>query len=73
MNVTIQMKYMTDGGRAQQSGTFPLKSKKPEEVAFDWMQEIKRKVTYQELISVILDEEKDLTEKVLEMEKAPLN
>lgn len=74
MNVKIQITYMTDGGRTQQSGTFPLRRKKPEELAFEWLQQIKRKMyTYQTLISVIVDGKEDITKKVLEMEKAPLD
>lgn len=72
MNARIQITYRTEGGRAQQSGTFPLRRRKPEEVAYAWLQQIKRKVTYQELILVIVDGKEDITEKVLEMEKAPL-
>lgn len=73
MNARIQITYLTEGGRAQQSGTFPLRRRKPEEVAFSWLQEIKRKVFYRELISVIVDGNEDITEKVLELEKAPLD
>jgi len=73
MNVTIQIKYLSDAGRVFQSGTFPLKRRKAEEVAYDWLQQIKRKVTYKELISVIVDGKEDITEKVLKMEKAPLD
>lgn len=73
MNARIQITYLTEGGRAQQSGTFPLRRRKQEEIAFEWLQLIKRKVTYKELISVIVDGKEDITEKVLEMEKAPLD
>lgn len=73
MNARIQITYLTESGRAQQSGTFPLRGRKVEKVAFSWLQEIKRKVFYRELISVIVDGKEDITEKVLEMEKAPLD
>lgn len=73
MDVRIQMTYLTKAGKAQQSGTFSLRRRKPEEVAFEWLQAIKRKITYQELISVIVNGDKDITEKIKEMEKAPLN
>lgn len=73
MNARIQITYLTEGGRAQQSGTFTLKGKKVEEVAFSWLQEIKRRVFYRELITVIVDGKEDITEKVLEIEKAPLD
>ncbi|MCM3665496.1 hypothetical protein M3204_13850 [Mesobacillus subterraneus] len=73
MNVTIQIKFLSDAGRVYQSGTFPLRRRKPEEIAYEWLQQIKRKVTYQKLISVIVDGNEDITGKVLEMEKAPLD
>lgn len=73
MNARIQITYITEGGRAQQSGTFLLKRRKSEEVALDWIKEVKRQVTYKELISVIVDGKDDITEKVLELEKAPLD
>jgi hypothetical protein len=73
MNARIQITYLTEGGRAQQSGTFPLRRKTPERVAYEWLQEIKRKVFYRELISVIVDGKEDITEKVLEIEKARLD
>ncbi|MBT2637008.1 hypothetical protein [Bacillus sp. ISL-39] len=73
MNARIQITYLTEGGKTQQRGNFSLKRRKPEELASDWLQEIKRKVTYQELISVIVDGKEDITDKVLEFQKAPLN
>ena len=69
MSVTIQIKYLSDAGRVFQYGTFPLKRRKPEEVAYEWLQQIKRQVTYRELISVIVDGEEDITDKVVEREK----
>lgn len=63
MNVRIEIKYLSDGGRVSQSGSFPLRRKKPEEIAYEWLQQIKRQVTYRELISVTADQE-DITEKV---------
>lgn len=72
MNVTIQIKYLSNAGRVMQRGSFPLRGRKPEKIAYDWLQQIKRQVTYQELISVVADGDQDITEKVRELEKAPL-
>lgn len=69
MNARIQITYLTEGGRAQQSGTFPLRGRSVEVVAYEWLKQIKRQVTYRELISVIVDGKEDITDKVLEMEK----
>lgn len=73
MNVRLEIKYLSDAGKASQSGSFPPRGRKPEEVAFEWLQEIKRKVTYQELISVIANGDLDITKLVKELEKAPLD
>lgn len=74
MNVKIQITYMTDGVRTQQSGTFPLRRKRPEEIAFEWLQQIKREMyTYQKLISVIVDGKEDITEKVNKLIKATID
>lgn len=74
MNVKIQITYMTDGGRTQQSGTFPLRRKKPEEIALEWLRQIKLEMyTYQTLISVIVDGKEDITEEVNKLIKATLN
>lgn len=72
MNVRIEIKYLTDGGRAVQAGSFPLKGRKSEDIAFKWLQQIKRQVTYRELISVTVNKEDDITENVRKLEKAPL-
>lgn len=73
MNVNIRIKYSFPAGRAQQGGSFPLRGRKPEQVAFEWLKQIKREVNFEELLEVIVDEKEDITEKILEMEKAPLD
>lgn len=72
MYIRIQITYLTEGGKAQQSGTFPLGRSKTEEIAFDWLKQIMRKVTYLQLISVIVDGKEDITEDVNKLLKAPL-
>ena len=73
MSVRIQITYLTEGGRVQQRGTFHLRGRKPEEIAFEWLQEIKRKVTYKDLLSVIVDGKTDITDNVLELIKSSQN
>ncbi|MBT2758006.1 hypothetical protein J7E71_19225 [Mesobacillus foraminis] len=72
MNVTIKIRYNSPAGIVTQRGTFPLKGRKPERVAFDWLQLIKKEVNYEGLIEVTADSDLDITELVREMEKAPL-
>ena len=69
----ISIKYLSPAGRVQQSGSFPLKGRKPEKIAFDWIKQIKKAVYFEELLEVIVDGKEDITEKVLEMQKAPLD
>lgn len=56
-----------------QGGTFPLRGRKPEQVAIEWIKQIKKEVYFDELLEVIVDGSEDITEKVLEIEKAQLN
>lgn len=72
MNITIMIKYNSPAGTVSQGGTFPLKRRTPEQVAFEWLLEIKREVYFDGLVEVIVDGDQDITELVREMEKAPL-
>ncbi|TCN25469.1 hypothetical protein [Mesobacillus foraminis] len=63
MNVTLKIRYNSPAGIVTQGGTFPLKRRKPEQVAYEWLQEIKREVNYEGFVQVTVDEE-DITEKV---------
>lgn len=68
MNVTIKIRYNSPAGIVTQGGTFPLKRRKPEQVTYEWMQEIKREVNYDGLIEVTVDGDQDITDIVREME-----
>ncbi|MBT2758811.1 hypothetical protein J7E71_23355 [Mesobacillus foraminis] len=72
MNVTIKIRYNSPAGIVTQGGTFPLKGRKPEKVAFEWLQLIKKEVNYEGLNEVIAEGDLDITDLVREMEKAPL-
>jgi hypothetical protein len=70
MNVTIQIIYLTEGGRAYQAGQFPLKGQSPEKVAYKWLQQIKKQIpTFQEVLKVTANGDQDITEQVKELEK----
>lgn len=64
MKVIIQIKYLSSGGRSQQSGSFPLRGRKPELIAVEWIKQVKRDLFFDELLEVIVDEKEDITEKV---------
>jgi hypothetical protein len=75
MNVTIQIHYVAIENKNQvlQRGSFPLKGKKPEQVALEFWKRIKSEITVEiELEQVIADGE-DITELVKQLEKAPLD
>lgn len=70
MNVSLQIIYMTDGGRAFQAGRFPLRGQSPEKVAYKWLQQIKKQMpTFQEVLKVTANGDQDITEQVKELEK----
>lgn len=48
----------------ERKGTFPLRGKKPEKVAADWITEIKKGMDVDELISVIIDDKDDISKKL---------
>jgi hypothetical protein len=65
MNIVIRITYLTRGMRSQRAGSFPLRGRTPEKVAADWINEIKREVDVDELVSVIVDGKEDITEEVI--------
>ncbi|WP_226085633.1 hypothetical protein [Mesobacillus sp. S13] len=71
--ITLKIKYLSPAGRVEQRGSFTLKGRKPEKVALDWIKQIRKEVYFEELLEVIVDGKEDLTEKVIEMMKAPLD
>ncbi len=73
MNISIKIRYNSPAGIVTQGGTFSLKRRRPEQVAMEWLQEIKRQVNYEGLIEVIIDGNQDITNLVREMEKSQLS
>jgi len=73
MRITIRITYTTRGIRSQRAGTFPTNNRSPEKVATDWIQEIKKKMDVEGLLSVIVDGKEDITEEVNKLIKASLD
>jgi hypothetical protein len=70
MTVTIDIHYTASSSRALQSGSFPLRGKKPEMVAYDFWRQIKKVMSYRaELEKVIINGNNDITELVKGLEK----
>jgi hypothetical protein len=73
MNVVIEIHYKSDS-RVLQTGTFPLRGRKPEKVALDFWKQIKREMSYRaELEKVMANGDQDITQLVLELEEQDWN
>ncbi|WP_226087491.1 hypothetical protein [Mesobacillus sp. S13] len=62
MNVTIKLMLSVNGIRIAKGGTFPLRRRQPEQVALDWIKEIKKEMNVEDVLEVFADGE-DITEK----------
>lgn len=73
MNVVIEIHYKSDS-RALQTGTFPLRGRKPEQVALDFWKQIKKEMSYRaELEKVIANGDQDITQLVIDLEEHEWN
>ncbi|KKK37218.1 hypothetical protein WQ57_14775 [Mesobacillus campisalis] len=70
MHVTITIRYYSPAGTVMQSGTFPLRGRAPESIAYEWLQQIKHQVHFDSLISVRINEDNDITDKVKALERS---
>jgi hypothetical protein len=69
MNVLIQIHYISNGIKVLQHGSFPLKGKKPEQVAYDWWRQLKRKMSYSGELEMVIADGEDITELVRALEQ----
>jgi hypothetical protein len=68
VNVLIQISFISAENSVLQRGSFPLRGKSKEVVAFEWWKQIRRSMPYGgELEKVVCDGE-DITEKVKELD-----
>jgi hypothetical protein len=74
MNVVIEIHYLSSGGKAQKSGSFPLRGRKPEYIAYQfWKQTQKEQPFEVQLESVIANGDQDITDLVKELEQHEVN
>jgi hypothetical protein len=75
MTVIIQIHYIATESKTKafQQGTFKLRGKKSEQVAYDFWKWIKREMPVEVELEKVLVENEDKTELVRELEKAPLD
>lgn len=72
MNVLIQISYISNDNQVMQRGSFPLKGKNKEEVAFKWWKQIRRSMPFGGALEKVVCDGKDITELVKELDEAPL-
>ena len=72
MRLNIKIDYTTAHGNITQAGEFPLRGRKPEQVAYEWWRKIKWDTYKGELRRVTIKGDQDITEAVKALENAPL-
>lgn len=69
MNVTIQIHYISNETKILQGGSFPLRGRKPEQVAMLFWKHIKRENIFAKVLEKVTCNEEDITDLVKELEK----
>lgn len=74
MNITIDIHFSTSAGKALKSGSFPLRGRKPEYIAYQfWKQTQKEQPHEVHLEEVIVNGDQDITDLVLDLEQQEQN
>lgn len=74
MNVIIEIHYVSSGNRTTQSGSFPIRGRKPEQIALEFWKQIKNDMSHHaQLEKVIVDGDQELTERVIALEEQEWN
>lgn len=61
MNVVIEIHYISNDTKSLRSGSFPLKKRKPEIVAYEFWEWIKREHPFECEIEKVIADGKDIT------------
>lgn len=75
MKIVIRVDLSIDGVRSLKSGQFILRRKEDiPNVAYEWIRQIKRETGYRqtEILKVIYDGDKDITDEVKKIDEAPI-
>ena len=68
MSVVIEIHYISDS-RALQIGTFPLRGRKPEQIALEFWKQIQKNMSHRaEIEKIIVDGDQDITQLVKDLE-----
>jgi hypothetical protein len=70
MNVLIQIFYTTNENSVFRRGNYPLKNRKPEQVAYEFWKWIKKEDPYPCELEKVIANGEDLTQIVKKLEKA---
>jgi hypothetical protein len=79
--ITIKFIYQGYSTKIMRGGSFPVNIRRfkdnPEReaarIAFEWMKEIRKEGHIEEILKVTYDEDHDITDLVIALEKAPIN
>ncbi|WP_409276390.1 hypothetical protein V1499_22945 (plasmid) [Neobacillus sp. SCS-31] len=71
MYITVQIDYKSKWNNLSQAGSFHLRNKKPEELAFEWWMVIKKDAFEPQLEKVTINGDTDITDLVKAMENIP--
>jgi hypothetical protein len=70
-NITIEIHYKGDS-KALRRGSFPLRGKNPERVAYEFWKSIKKEMPYPVVLEEVLAAGEDVTDLVRDLEKQEL-
>ncbi|OIK11968.1 hypothetical protein BIV60_17080 [Bacillus sp. MUM 116] len=73
MNISIEIHFISADNKIMQRDEFPLRRRKPEEVAFEWLKQIRREMPYFEEVVLVKADGEDITELVRKFDEAPLD
>lgn len=68
LNIHIEVHFVANKNRVLKQGSFPLKGRKPEIVAFNWWKEIKRELPVDYLEKILVNGE-EITKQITELDK----
>jgi hypothetical protein len=72
MNVSLRIDYIASS-RVSQSGSFPLRGRKPDKVALEWWKELKKEASYRATLEKVTADGEDITQLVKDIEDEELN
>jgi hypothetical protein len=67
MTVLIVLHYISNDNKVMQRGSFPIRGKSKEQVACEWLRQIKKQMPYYEELEKVTADGEDITEKVKEL------